>query len=66
VFVLQHIIILDGNGTQELVVDAPSSAGEISDDVRSFCDVFNLPVSERPLPGQCMFNGLFHHCHCVE
>jgi len=52
VFGLQHIIISDKDGNQELVVESQlPPASEISDDVRSFCDVFSLPLSERPLPG---------------
>jgi len=35
-------------------MEAQLPAGEISDDVRSFCDVFSLPLSERPLPGLCL------------
>lgn len=34
------------------MVDAQLPSGEVSDDVRSFCDVFSLPLSEKPLPGQ--------------
>ena len=53
--VLQHIIISDKDSSPELVMDAQSSAGEITEDVRSFCDVFSLPLSERPLPGFHLF-----------
>jgi len=54
---LQHIIISDKDGSPELVSEGQSSAGEISEDDRSFCDVFSLPLSERPLPGLRVFDG---------
>jgi len=34
------------------------SAGEVSDEDKSFCDVFNLPLSERPLPGCLVLSWL--------
>jgi len=42
---------MNKDGSQELLVETQLPASEISDDVRSFCDVFSLPLSERPLPG---------------
>jgi len=57
-FLLQHIILLDNDGSPELVLEPELPAGEVSDDVRSFCDTFSLPLSERPLPGLHVFTVL--------
>jgi len=54
-FVSQHIIISDKDSSPELVMEPQSAAGEITEDVRNFCDVFSLPLSEKPLPGFQLF-----------
>ena len=36
-------------------VDSMDSAERVSEQIRSFCDVFSLPYSEKPLPGNYIY-----------
>ena len=40
-------------------MEPQSVTGEITEDVRNFCDVFSLPLSEKPLPGFHLFTVVF-------
>ena len=36
-------------------VDSMDSAERVSEQIRSFCDIFSLPYSEKPLPGENLY-----------